>query len=34
MIYKCFYEREAHAKNYDNSHYYDSCEPKTEKKKY
>ena len=33
MIYKCFYKREARAENYDNSHCYASCDPKTENQK-
>ena len=34
MLYKCFYKREACAENYYHSHCYDSCDPKTENKKY
>ena len=34
MIYKCFYKREARAENYDDSHCYASCDPKTEMQKY
>ena len=34
MIYKCCYKREARTENYDTSHCYASCDPKTEKKKY
>ena len=33
MIYKRFYKYEARADNYDHSHWYASCDPKTEKQK-
>ena len=31
MIYETFCKHEAHTDNYDHSHYYASCDPKTEK---
>ena len=34
IIYKSFYEHEARAENYDQSHCYASCDPRTENQKY
>ena len=34
MIYNFFYKHEARGDNYDHSHCYASCDPKTEKQKY
>ena len=34
MIYIYFYKREARTENFDHSHCYASCDPKTENQKY